>query len=36
MSGLEERDVKVGGTEHEIERISHRLVIVDDVDLSPM
>ena len=36
MGGLEYGDVKVGGTKHEIERIPHRLVIVDDIDLSSM
>ena len=36
MSRLEKRDVKVGGAEHEIQRIPHRLVVVDDIDLSPM
>src|SRR6202022_1925884 len=34
--GFEKRDVEVSGIEQEVERISHRLVVVDDVDLSPI
>ena len=36
MGGVEKRDVKVGGAEQKIQRIPHRVVIVDDIDLSPM
>lgn len=36
MGGLEQRDMEVGGTEQEIQRIPHRVVVVDDIDLSSM
>jgi len=36
VGGLEQRDMEVRGTEQEIQRIPHRLIVVDDIDLSPM
>jgi hypothetical protein len=36
MSRLEKRDMKVRGTEQEIEGIPHRVVIVDHINISPM
>ena len=36
VGGLEQRNLEVGGTKQEIEQIPHRLVVVDDIDLSPM
>ena len=36
LGRLEQRDIEVRGAEQEIERIPHRLVVVDDIDLSPM
>ncbi len=34
MAVIEQRDVEVGSIEQEIERIPHRRVVVDDVNLS--
>ena len=33
---FEQRDVEIRGAEQEIERIPHRVIVVDDIDLSPM
>ena len=34
LGRFEQRDIEVCGAEQEVERIPHRLVIIDDIDLS--